>query len=61
MKRLPFGSFAVEEKSLPAASDDILLLTIEAKDDLPLEKIEYHLQVTTGVEETARPRLARAH
>ncbi|MEK9632496.1 MAG: hypothetical protein VW622_01540, partial [Opitutae bacterium] len=34
-----------EERSLLAASDDIFPLTIEAKDDLPLEKIEYHVQV----------------
>ena len=34
-----------EEKSLLVASDDILPLTIAARDDLALEKIEYHVQV----------------
>ena len=34
-----------EERSVLAASDDIFPLTIEARDDLPLEKIEYHVQV----------------
>ena len=50
-----------EERSLLAASDDIFPLTIEAKDDLPLEKIEYHLRSTTGLDKTLRPRFARPH
>ena len=34
-----------EERSVLAASDDIFPLTIAARDDLALEKIEYHVQV----------------
>jgi hypothetical protein len=34
-----------EERSVLASSDDIFPLTIAARDDLPLEKIEYHVQV----------------